>query len=74
MTDPRLPRGAECQCMADGCGLFFSGESAFGKHWTKGGHVHPSSVGLVERQNVRGSVWGWPEMPTSALVARQEAS
>lgn len=54
----RLPRGSECQCMADGCWLFFSGESAFNRHWTKNGHVHPSEAGLVERQRAAGPVWG----------------
>lgn len=56
----RLPKGSECQCMADGCRLFFSGETAFKKHWTRGGHVHPADVGLVERQRVGGPVWGLP--------------
>lgn len=56
----RLPKGAECQCMADGCGLFFSGESAFRKHWKRGGHVHPAEAGLVERTRVAGPVWGMP--------------
>lgn len=28
----RLPTGAECECRAEGCGLFFTSETAFGKH------------------------------------------
>lgn len=56
----RLPKGSECQCMADGCGLFFTGESAFKKHWTKVGHVHPTEAGLVEKTRASGPVWGMP--------------
>lgn len=59
-TVQRLPRGSECQCMAAGCGLFFTGESAFNKHWTKTGHVHPSEVGLVEKMRAAGPIWGRP--------------
>ncbi len=72
----RLPAGAECQCMAEGCGLIFTGETAFTKHWTKDGHVQPSAVGLVERQRANGPVWGWPssdENPRIAAASRQEA-
>ena len=59
--DPqRLPRGAECQCMEETCGLFFTAESAFKKHWTKAGHVHPSKAGLVEKTRANGPVWGLP--------------
>lgn len=54
----RYPKGSECQC--DACGVFFSCESAFNKHWTKDGHKHAREVGLVERMGARGSVWGWP--------------
>lgn len=54
----RLPGGAECQCGE--CGVFFSSESAFEKHWTKDGHKSAREVGLVERMNARGPVWGWP--------------
>ena len=68
----RLPKGAECECRAEGCGLFFSGETAFAKHWTQRGHAHPSEVGLVQRQHTSGPVWGWFAMPANALVARQE--
>lgn len=56
----RLPRGSECQCMAAGCGLFFTGETAFNRHWTKNGHVHPSEVGLVEKMRAAGPIWGRP--------------
>lgn len=71
----RLPRGAECQCMADGCGLFFTGETAFAKHWTKNGHVPPSEAGLVERERVAGPIWGWPgENPTIARETAQEGA
>lgn len=70
----RLPRGSECQCMAEGCGLFFTGETAFSKHWTKNGHAHPSEVGLVEKERVAGPIWGWPgQNPTIALGVAQEA-
>ncbi len=72
---PRLPRGSECQCMADGGGLIFTGETAFTKHWTKTSHRHPSEVGLVERERAAGPVWGWPssdQNPRSAEAARQE--
>jgi hypothetical protein len=55
----RLPRGRECECRVEGCGLFFSSESAFQKHFTRRGHVHPSEVGLIERTNARGPVWGF---------------
>jgi len=70
----RLPKGAECECRADGCGLFFSSETAFTKHWTRGGHAHPREVGLVERHHRAGPVWGWPAMPANALLARQEGA
>lgn len=74
----RLPKGSECQCMAEDCGLFFSGESAFRKHWTRAGHVHPFEVGMVERQHKGGPVWGLPgenpQFGRSALASRQEAS
>ena len=63
----RFPQGGECQCMAEGCGLFFSSETAFEKHWTRRGrktgpaeHVHPSEVGMVERQRSRGPTWSLP--------------
>ncbi len=67
----RLPKGSECQCRAEGCGLFFTGETAFKKHWTRAGHVHPSEVGLVERQRVAGPVWGGPS--PDAPIARSAA-
>ena len=60
MAPERLPRGSECQCMVDGSGLFFTGESAFKKHFTKEGHVEPSAVGLVEKLRARGPVWALP--------------
>lgn len=69
--DRRSPQGAECQCAADGCGVFFSSESAFEKHWTKNGHVAPIAVGLVERASARGPVWGWPGMPAAVLAAKR---
>jgi hypothetical protein len=56
----RLPVGSECQCMAEGCGLFFTGEAPFVKHWTKKGHVHPSEVGLVGHERSQGITWGSP--------------
>lgn len=60
--------------MAEGCGLFFTSESAFNRHWTKNGHRHPSEVGLVERQRVAGSVWARPgHNPRSADAVAQEA-
>lgn len=70
----RRPQGAECQCTADGCGLFFSSESAFEKHWTKDGHKSPDAVGLVAREGPRGPVWGWPGMPADVLERRKGAS
>ena len=70
----RSPKGAECQCAADGCGLFFSSESAFERHWTKNGHASPESVGLVVRDGPRGPVWGWPGMSAEVLAARREGS
>lgn len=75
-TPRRYPRGSECECTVEGCGEFFSGESAFEKHWTKkSGHVHPSEVGLVQRQHVGGPVWGHPgEIPTDALRTRREGT
>lgn len=54
----RLPTGSECQCVR--CGLFFTGESAFERHWTKRGHVHPDDVGLVKKQRKGGTTWGRP--------------
>lgn len=64
--------------MADGCGLFFTGESAFKKHFTKVGHVHPSEVGMVEREHRGGPVWGLPgenpQFSRIALASPQEAS
>jgi len=42
------------------CGLFFTGESAFKKHWTRAGHVHPREIGMVERTRKSGPVWGLP--------------
>ncbi len=70
----RLPRGSECQCMAEGCGLFFTSESASYRHWTKTGHRHPSEVGLVERQRVAGPIWGRPgQNPRIADGIAQEA-
>lgn len=59
--------------MAEGCGLFFTSESAFNRHWTKNGHAHPSEVGLVERQRVAGPIWGRPgQNPRSADAVDQE--
>lgn len=60
--------------MAEGCGLFFTGETAFNRHWTKNGHVHPSEAGLVEKQRKAGPIWGKPgENPSIADRRVQEA-
>lgn len=65
----RSPQGAECQCTS--CGLFFSSESGFERHWTKNGHVKPTDIGLVARESPRGPVWGWPGMPAEVLELRK---
>lgn len=74
----RLPKGSECQCRAEGCGLVFTSESAFERHWTKGGHVHPSEVGMEEKARANGPTWGMPGDPSKldriARRTRQEAT
>lgn len=64
----RLPKGAECQCV--GCGLFFSGLTAFDLHHRNGRRGRrsanpvvcqdPRQIGMVLFDRKSGPTWGLP--------------